>query len=115
MKTILIRLLYSLILISLPLFSDIDDQIEAIENASESERFAMMNSFKKELIQLQEEERIDAMKKLISITESNNSKEVMEELTENSRVEEYIGDELKDDIEENIEFESEEDGDNEYD
>ena len=104
----------------MPLFSSIDEQIEAMQHASDAERFEMMNQFKKELVKLQEEERIHAMKKLISITESNNSHEVMEELKnnsddqnnsyENNILEEYIEDTIKNDMEENIEFESQEEG-----
>jgi len=113
MKLSIQKIFLFLFLSSMMLFSNIDEQIEAMEQASEEERFEMMNRFKKELIKLQEEERIDAMKKLISITESNNSKEVMEELksnsSENNTLEEHIEDEIKDDIEENIENETEED------
>jgi len=113
MKFIIKNIFLLIVFFSISLFSNIDEQIEAMENASEEERFEMMNLFKKELIKLQEEERIDAMKKLISITESNNSEEVMEELknnsNENNTLEEHIEDEIKNDIEENIENETEED------
>jgi len=111
-KILLILLFYS------TLFSSIDEQIELIQNASDKDRFEMMNSFKKELIKLQEEERIGAIKKLILITESNNSQEVMEELKDNSKeniLEESMDDEIKDDIEENIEFEEDDDDDEEED
>ena len=50
--------------------ADIDAQIEAIKNASVEERFKLMNAFKKNLIQMKEEERIKAMTKLT--TKSNN-------------------------------------------
>jgi len=121
MKFIIEKILLLILLMYTPLFSSIDEQIEAMQNASDEERFEMMNRFKKELIKLQEEERMDAMKKLILITESNNSQEVMEELKshsddenssyENNRVEEHIEDITKNDVEENIDFEDQEEGD----
>ena len=110
-------LFFSILFLTIPLFADIDDRIEAIEHASEEQRFAMMNQFKQELIKLQEEERLNAMRKLILITESNNSEEVLADLkTESSKLEretideltEQIEDEIKNDVEENIEFEEEE-------
>jgi len=117
------KIVLLILLLYIPLFASIDEQIEAMQNASDEERFEMMNRFKKELIALQEEERIDAMKKLISVTESNNSQEVLEELKDGSSednrsthrdsniVEEHIEDTIKNDIEENIEFEDQEEGD----
>jgi hypothetical protein len=120
MKLIIKKIFLLILLLYTPLFSSIDEQIEAMQHASDAERFEMMNQFKKELVKLQEEERIHAMKKLISITESNNSHEVMEELKnnsddqnnsyENNILEEYIEDTIKNDMEENIEFESQEEG-----
>lgn len=125
MQSIMKKVFLLVLLLYTPLFSSIDEQIEAMQNASDEERFEMMNHFKKEVIKLQEEERIEAMKKLISITESNNSEEVMEELTHNSNeqnssyeeydnsvVEEHIEDSLKNDVEDNIEFEDKEEGGN---
>jgi transcriptional regulator NrdR family protein len=95
--------------------------IEAMKYASENQRFEMMNQFKQELIKLQEEERLDAMRKLIMITESNNSEEVLAELKSensdsNNKLEyeaindltEHIEDDIKNDVEENIEYEGEE-------
>lgn len=70
--------------------ADIDNLIESMQNVSPEKRFEIMNRFKEEVIQLQEEERMDAMLKLISITESSNAKEVLKELESNS------SDEIKD-------------------
>jgi hypothetical protein len=64
----------------MPLFSDIDSLIESMQSVSDEERFKLMNEFKQEVIQLQEEERMEAMLKLISITQSDNAHEVLEEL-----------------------------------
>ena len=76
--------------------ADIDDLIESMQNVSPEKRFEIMNRFKEEVIQLQEEERMDAMLKLISITESSNAKEVLKELESNST-------NMSDDIHENSE------------
>jgi len=64
----------------MPLFADIDSLIESMQSVSDEERFKLMNEFKQEVIQLQEEERMEAMLKLISITQSDNAHEVLEEL-----------------------------------
>ena len=64
----------------MPLFADIDTLIESMQSVSDEERFKLMNEFKQEVIQLQEEERMEAMLKLISITQSDNAHEVLEEL-----------------------------------
>jgi len=68
------------LLFSSPLFPDIDDLIESMQSVSDEERFKMMNRFKQEVIKLQEEERLEAMLKLISITQSSNAQEVLEEI-----------------------------------
>ena len=74
------QLILILLLFSSPLFSDIDDLIESMQTVSDEERFEIMNRFKKEVIKLQEEERMEAMLKLISITESSNAEAVLEEI-----------------------------------
>jgi len=71
----------SLLLIgTLPLYANIDAQIDAIRNAPVSERFKLMNAFKKEVIQMHEKERIMAITKLKSITRSKHSTRALEEL-----------------------------------
>ena len=87
------------------LYADIDTLIESMQNVSDEKRFELMNRFKKEVIKLQEEERMEAMLKLISITESNNSKAVMEEIKANEQVSNN-GEEVRENI---SEFEIEED------
>ena len=67
------------LLLIMPLFSDIDDLIESMQSVSDEERFELMNQFKEEVIQLQEEERMEAMRKVISITQSSHAHEVLQE------------------------------------
>ena len=62
------------------LYADIDARIEAIQNAPVEERFMLMNAFKKEMLNMQEEERIDAITKLKSITQSRHSDRAIREL-----------------------------------
>ncbi len=86
------------------LHADIDSLIESMQNVSPEKRFEIMNRFKEEVIELQEEERMEAMLKLISITESSNTKEVLEELKSNSSDKiEKESDDMSDDIHENSE------------
>jgi len=63
-----------------PLCATVDARIDAIQNASVEERFMLMNAFKKEIIHMQEEERIDAITKLKSITRSQHSYRAIREL-----------------------------------
>ena len=63
-----------------PLYANIDARIEAIQNAPVEERFMLMNAFKKEVLHMQEEERIDAITKLKSITQSQHSGRAIKEL-----------------------------------
>lgn len=70
MKQRLLTLLLLFGLFTYTSSADVDAQIEAIKNASVEERFKLMNAFKKNLIQMKEEERIEAMTKLT--TKSNN-------------------------------------------
>lgn len=79
------QFVFLFLLFSSLLFSDIDELIESMQTVSDEERFKIMNHFKQEVIKLQEEERMEAMLKLISITQSNNAKEVLEELRKGSR------------------------------
>ena len=62
------------------LYANIDGQIEAIRNAPVEERFMLMNAFKKEIVHMQEKERIDAITKLKSITQSRHSDRAIKEL-----------------------------------
>ncbi|MEA2049051.1 MAG: hypothetical protein U9O64_11480 [Campylobacterota bacterium] len=71
--------------LTLSLCANIDAQIEAIQKAPIGERFKLMNAFKKEVIQMQEEERISAIHKLKSITRSQHSNRALKELRNHSR------------------------------
>ncbi len=89
--------------------SDIDELIESMQSVSDEERFRLMNQFKEEVIQLQEEERMEAMMKVISITDSSHAYEVLKE-AESENLEahqgfdvEEKGDNLSDNIDHAIE------------
>ncbi|MBT8344151.1 MAG: hypothetical protein KJO45_05485 [Sulfurovum sp.] len=68
-----------------PLYANIDARIDAIQNASVEERFMLMNAFKKEIVHMQEEERIDAISKLQSITRSQHSDRAIRELQRHTK------------------------------
>lgn len=67
------------------LHANIDAQIEAIRNAPVEERFMLMNAFKKEIVHMQEKERIDAITKLRSITQSSHSDRAIKELQKHTK------------------------------
>ncbi|MCF6244914.1 MAG: hypothetical protein L3J43_07735 [Sulfurovum sp.] len=67
-------------LLLLPLWGDMDAQIEAIQRAPVAERFKLMNAFKKKIIKMHEKERIEAMTKLQSITQSKHAAKVFKEI-----------------------------------
>ena len=67
------------------LYANIDERIEAIQKAPVEERFMLMNAFKKDIIHMQEEERIDAITKLRSITQSRHSERAIKELQHRAR------------------------------
>ncbi len=74
----MIRLI--LLLLPLLLFSDIDDQIEAIQHASVKERFKLMNAFKNEIIQMREEKRFQALHKLQAMTKDKTTNQSLQNL-----------------------------------
>ena len=74
-----------LLIIFIPLYANIDARIEAIQNAPVEERFMLMNAFKKEVVHMQEEERIDAITKLRSITQSRHSDRAIRELQQHAK------------------------------
>jgi len=69
-----------LLIVALPLYANIDAQIDAIRNAPVSERFKLMNAFKKEVIHMHKKERIMAISKLSSMTSSKHGSRVLDEL-----------------------------------
>ena len=72
------------LLFMMPLMSDIDELIESMQSVSDEERFELMNQFKAEVIQLQEKERMEAMMKVISITESTHGDKVLQDAKDSS-------------------------------
>ncbi len=89
------KIWFLLLLIIIPLMSDIDELIESMQLVSDEERFKLMNQFKEEVIQMQEKERIEAMMKVISITDSNHSHKILKEANKRHEV---------DDINDNIDY-----------
>ena len=84
MRQFILKYLLSLLLM-VPLYANIDARIEAIQNASLEERFMLMNAFKREVVHMQEEERIDAITKLKSITRSQHSDRALRELEKHTK------------------------------
>ncbi|MCF6206960.1 MAG: hypothetical protein L3J47_08750 [Sulfurovum sp.] len=75
------KVLFSIFLFSLILYANsIDAQIEAIRKAPVQERFKLMNAFKRQIINMQHQERIEAIKKLKFITKSRRSQKVIREV-----------------------------------
>ena len=82
MKAILFMILFLL-----PLWGDIDAQIEAIQRAPVSERFKLMNDFKKKIIQMREKERIEAVKKLQETLQNKSNKQLTQTLKNKHKLE----------------------------
>lgn len=95
------------IFLSLSLFANIDEQIEAIQKAPVSKRFMLMNAFKKKIVKMREKERIHAMSKLKSIMKSKHADKVFKELKNNIR------DSAESEVEDQVERENEEQVENE--
>lgn len=70
---------------TITLHADIDAQIDAIKNASVKERFKLMNAFKRDLVQMKEEERIKAITKLSKKSSKIHAKKALDELKENAK------------------------------
>ena len=67
------------------LYADIDAQIDAIKNASTEERFKLMNTFKRNLLKMKEEERIKAITKLSKKSHTTYAKKALKELKKNTK------------------------------
>ena len=82
------KILVSLLIVSL-LFSiaagSIDEQIKQIQTASAQDRVGLMNEFKKQLIQMNQEQRIEAISKLRGNTRSVSSSAIMIPPAQNQR------------------------------
>ena len=85
----MVRIFFTLLLFvscnTLLLHANVDAQIEAIKNASVEERFKLMNTFKKNLIEMKEEERIEAMTKLTIQSKNKHAKKALDELKQHSK------------------------------
>lgn len=89
------------------LHANIDAQIEAIRNAPVEERFMLMNAFKKEIVHMQEKERIDAITKLRSITQSSHSDRAIKELQKHTKPKYHLNSERVSKTKERTEIEYE--------
>ena len=85
-------------------YANIDDEIDAIKNASTKDKFKLMNSFKKKIIKMRDNERILAIKKLAIMSKSKNSSHTLKIIKNNikkrdmqghieNQVEDHIADE----------------------
>lgn len=90
-KTLLL-LIFLVLGFSINLCADMDSEIEAIRKAPISERFKLMNAFKKKIIKMQEKERIDAISKLKDISKSKYGSRALKELKQRqqNKSERYI-------------------------
>ncbi len=62
------------------LHANIDEEIQAIRHAPITERYKLMNDFKKNLIKMNEKERMEALKKLTKNKNQKNVKKALQEL-----------------------------------
>ena len=68
-----------------PLDANMDARIDAIQKAPIEERFRLMNQFKQEISQMNEEARINAITKLKSITHSEHTQKAIKELKQHAK------------------------------
>jgi len=77
----MIRCIWLILLYTLLLSASIDDEIDRIQNAPIKERFKLMNRLKEKIANMQEEKRMESIKKLklatngelITISDTNSS------------------------------------------
>lgn len=84
-------------------YGSIDDQIDAIKNASSKDKFKLMNKFKKIVIKMQEKQRILAIKKLASMSKSTKSSDTLKVINNHikkrdmqGRIENQVEDHIQD-------------------
>lgn len=85
MKGILCNVFVLFYLASFASASSIDEEIKAIKSAPVEKRFKLMNAFKKKLIQMKEQERIDALKKLTKDAKKQDASAVLKALQKHTR------------------------------
>jgi len=78
-----------------------DREIEAIRKAPIAKRFKLMNAFKKQIIKMQEKERLIAIRKLKNMNKSKYANRALKELNKHSQKkgERYIEDSTETQIE----------------
>ncbi|MDM5271982.1 hypothetical protein PGH07_07310 [Sulfurovum sp. zt1-1] len=84
MRHLILSLLGAFLFSTTTLNANIDDKIEAIQKAPLHERFKLMNAFKKEILHMRDQERMTAISKLKSITNSQHSHQVIKEIKQAS-------------------------------
>jgi len=96
-----------ILLLTFNCYGNIDDEIDAIKNASSKDKFKLMNNFKKKVIKMQENERILAIQKLATMSKSKKSSHTIKIIKNHinkrdmqghieNQVEEHIQDEKSD-------------------
>ena len=85
MKELLRYLFILCCLIAFISASSIDEEIKAIQSAPMKKRFKLMNAFKKRLIQMKENERIDTLKKLTKNAKKQDASAVLKALQKHTR------------------------------
>ena len=96
-----------ILFLSFSLYGNIDDEIDNIRNASNQDRFKLMNAFKKKIIKMKQKERIKAIKKLSSLSNKKKNKKILKEIEKThqksknraNRIQGHIENEAEDHIE----------------
>lgn len=64
----LVKFFFIILLYNVILYGSIDDEIEAIQQATVEQRFKLMNELKKKIVQMKEDKRMKSIKKLQQAT-----------------------------------------------
>ena len=79
------KILLLLYVFTLLLLGDIDKEIEAIQKANNSQRFKLMNAFKKKIIKMKAKERLRAIRKLQLATKNKKTSKAYQLLQKKMR------------------------------
>ena len=79
------KILLLLSVFSLLLLGNIDKEIEAIQKANNSQRFKLMNAFKKKIIKMKAKERLKAIRKLQLATKNKKTSKAYQLLQKKMR------------------------------
>lgn len=93
-----IKILLILLLSIYPIYANIDEDIDNIRNASNSERFKLMNAFKKKIIKMKQKERIKAIQKLSRVNNKKN-RGLIKEMRKSKSKKRHIDNRIQDHIE----------------